>query len=122
MISLLTVKDKDNIKYDKPAEIVILLSNISHYYINVSAIIISALTIHSTKILDLLLETNKINKLNAFDAMDISHFIVSNPLTDYLLVMMIEYYFKLISFNNDSFNCMRYIFELAIHKKKSSYY
>ena len=117
LISLLTVKDKDNVKYDKPAEIVTLLSNMSHYYINVSAIIISALTIHSTKILDLLLETNKINKLNAFDAMDISHFIVSNPLTDYLLVMMIEYYFKLISFNNDSFNCMRYIFELAIHKK-----
>ena len=49
--------------------------------------------------------------------MEISQFIVFNPLDDYLLVKMFKYYFELISFDNNPYNCMRHIFELAINNK-----
>jgi len=117
LITLITAKQKDNVKYDNPKAILILLSNMSHNYINLSAVIISALTIYNRHILNILLENNKLNELNGFDVMEISQFIVFNPLDDYLLVKMFKYYFELISFDNDPYNCMSHIFELAINNK-----
>ena len=117
LITLITAKDKDKVKYDNPKAILILLSNMSHNSINLSEIIISALTIYNIHILNILLENNKLTSLNGFDAMEISQFIVFNPLDDYLLVKMFKYYFELISFDNNPYNCMRHIFELAINNK-----
>ena len=105
-LSLLTNKEKE-----------ILLSNISSHSINKSSLIISALSIYSTKILDILVE-NYCHNLHLIDCSDISNFILSNPLDDYLLVMTFKYYFTLLKLNCEFYFSISYILTLAILQKK----
>ena len=105
-LSLLTNTEKE-----------ILLSNIKKYKIDHNSIIVSALSIYSTKLLDILADNDILNRLYLYLDYDDLNALITLNTNNYLFLMILKYYLNLITLDSTYSSIILHILKYAIKHK-----
>lgn len=105
-LSLLTNTEKE-----------ILLSNIKKYKINHNSIIVSALRIYSTKLLDILADNDILNRIYLYLDYDDLNALIADNVNNYLFLMILKYYLNLITLDSTYSSIILHILKYAIKHK-----
>jgi len=105
-LSLLTNTEKE-----------ILLSNIKKYKIDHNSIIVSALRIYSTKLLDILADNDILNRIYLYLDYDDLNVLIADNVNNYLFLMILKYYLNLITLDSTYSSIILHILKYAIKHK-----